>query len=128
MTILLDGIELPDLWRDPEVENDAALRSSMELSRAFTPIVFEAAAGFKNVDLIGSEDAGWMEHSVMESIRALAVIPGGRYLLNEDGALSWARFRNWEGQSVMARPVVDGRPQAAGDFYNQVRIRLMLEI
>ncbi len=128
MTILIDTIELPDLWIDPDVAADSGLKSVAEVSRANTLIIREAAAGFKKMDLIGSEDSAWIEHDVLMALRALADAPGGQYVLNLDGEIFAARFRNWEGQPAAATPVVKGQNPQSGDLYNNVRIRLVLEI
>lgn len=125
--IVLGGITLPDVWFDPEMRfGDTGLDSRFVMSRAGSPIVWEAPVGARAQDLIGGGDTAWMTHAVLVSLFDLAALPGATYTLDYEGAIYTCRFRNWDPPVISAAARI-GRPNPDdGDYYRNIRIRLMV--
>jgi hypothetical protein len=125
MAITLDTITLPDLvFQNPFGAPPVA--AAVETSIINTPIVFEAErpTGHDRT-LYGGADWGWITHSVLVALFALASIAGARYQLNYEGTLYRVRFMPETGQVISADPL-HPRPNAeATDYYNNVVIPLM---
>jgi len=124
MAITLGGVDLPDLL----IENEfgfPGVDSRVEFSLGGTPIIWEQEMTGKPIDLRGTTDTGWITRSVLQSLYALAAVPGATYTLDYEGTIYTVRFRNEDRPVLAAKPAV-GRPnQDTTDYYSDVSIKLM---
>lgn len=123
MSISLGGITLPDL----EWEKDAVwsgVRASVVYTLGGVPVVWEQSVQGRPIDLIGADDYGWIDRATLLQVTALASIPNTSYTLVFEGVSYTVRFRNEEG-AIEAEPIIPRSNHASGDYYNNVRIRLM---
>ena len=125
MAITLGGISLPDLTLSDEFSSPP-VAAVVERSIINTPVVFEAeAASGRPITLIGGTDTAWITRTVLQSLYALASVPGATYALNYEGTEYTVRFRNEDPPAISAEPRIP-RPNAAGtDYYRNVTIKLM---
>ena len=124
MTIYLDDIELPDLTIEDEFAF-TGIGAETDLALDGTPLVSERARAGRPVDLVGSDQTGWIKRSVLKSIHTLAGAANAVYTLNYEGEISSVRFRNEEPPAVDAVPVVARPNPSDNDYYKNVRIKLM---
>ena len=124
MAITLGGVTLPDLTIEQEY-GWTGVEAAVDMSVGGAPIVWERLISGRPLDLAGGEDTGWILRSVLDSLKALAAVPRATYTLAYEGETYTARFRHEEG-AIEAAPVVPRPNQASGDYYRNVRIRLMV--
>ena len=124
MAIILGGVTLPDLVKDQEY-GWTGIRAEIDRSTGGAPIVWEQEITGRPVDLVGGDDWGLITRSTLESLKALASVLRATYTLSYEGEEYTARFRHEEG-AIEATPVLPRPNQASGDYYRNVRIRLMI--
>lgn len=124
MAITLGGITLPDLIIDNEITWSGI---QGEVARALdgSLIVWEQEMVGEPVDLVGRSDTAWITRTVLLQIQALAMVAKAIYVLNYEGVETDVRFRQEEGNVVSAIPVVERPNHASGDYYSDVRLKLM---
>lgn len=124
MAIILGGVSLPDLTIEQEF-GWTGIEAAVDRSVGGSPIVWEREITGRSLDLVGGDDTGWITRSALESLKALASIARAAYSLSFEGEECTVRFRHEEG-AIEAAPVVPRPNQASGDYYRNVRIRLMV--
>ena len=125
MAITLDGITLPDLVIGNEFA-ETKVRSVVAESLGGKPIIWETSRSMRLLDLIGGDDFGWIERSVLVSLRARADVVGATYDLVYESDTYTVRFRNEDTPAIEAEPIIPRPNHAAGDYYNNVRLKLMI--
>ena len=124
MAITLNGITLPDLVMENEFS-----RSLVEARTARTlggkMNIWEQALSGRNFDLAGGDDFGLITREVLQQLLDLSAAANTFYTLSYEGADFTVRFRHEDGAPIEATPVVARPNQADGDWYKNVRIRLM---
>jgi hypothetical protein len=126
MAISLGGVTLPDLVMSENFLFDSAMASELVESRAGTPIIFEQSRTFKDLDLLGDPDAGWITFTTLQSIQALADIPNTTYTLSYEGSNYSVKFRNWDPPVIEASPLVPRVSYESDDWFNNVVIKLVV--
>ena len=124
MSITLDGINLPDLVKEADL-SWTGLEAVVETSLAGAPIVWERTIGGKPVNLVGGPDSAWITRATLISLRDRAGVARATYTLNYEGELTDVRFRSEDPPAIEATPVKPSPETETGDFYNNVRIKLM---
>ena len=124
MAITIDGITLPDLVMENEFS-----RSMVEARTARTlggkMNIWEQAVSGRNIDLAGGDDFGLITREVLQQLLDLSAAANAFYILSYEGAVYTVRFRHEDGAPIEATPVVARPNQEDGDWYNNVRIKLM---
>lgn len=129
MSISIDAVELPDLVPVPDFEfGDSGVDSRFYQSRAGTPIIFEQSRGYKEVDLVGGSNTGWVTRDTLKNLQSIANIPNTEYTLTYEGVLYNIRFRNWEQPVIEADPLVPRPNPSDSDLYHNLVIKLILLI
>lgn len=127
MAIDLGGVSLPDLVLSGEFRfGNSGVQSVMNVSRDGTPLVFEQSSGYKNAELLGAADAGWITHGTLMSLNSLAAVPNATYTLSYEGNTYTIRFRNWDQPVIEADPLVPRPNPENTDWYNNVQIKLLI--
>ena len=123
MSITLAGIALPDLVLDNEY-GWSPVTASVRQTLGGSLVVWEQPRPGRPLDLTGGSDSGWITRATLESLRALAAVPGASYELSYEGTAYTVRFRH-EDTALEAVPAVPRPNQQPEDLYHSVRIRLM---
>lgn len=123
--IQLDSLILPDLvWTDRY--SHSGVESQVEKTLSGRPIIWEQSTQGQPITLEGGSDTAWILKSDLDILYAMTKIPNAYYELSFEGVLYTVRFRNEEPPCIEASPLV-GRPnQAAGDYFNNLGIKLMI--
>lgn len=125
MAITLDTVSLPDLTIADEFSTPP-VAAVAEPSVINTPVVFETErSSGRPITLVGESDTAWITRAVLQSLYALASVPGATYTLNYEGTEYTVRFRNEEGDPISADPRIARPNAAASDYYRNVTIKLM---
>lgn len=121
----LESIDLPGLVMANDVSH-TGIRSDVAKTLAGGVVIWETAepAG-RSIDLLGGEDFGWLERSDLQSLQALASVPGASYTLTTADDVLTVRFRNESAPAIEATPIVARPNQEPGDWYNRITIKLM---
>lgn len=77
------------------------------------------------ITLKGGADFGWMTREDLQSLQALASIPGARYKLTTEEEEITVRFRNEAAPAIEAIPIVGRENQSGDDYYHNISIKLM---
>ena len=124
MAITLDGIALPDLLISNRY-GDTQVATVFEESLGGYPLVWEYSKKYKIIDLVGTDSTAWITKALLSSLYALAASPNTVYVLVYEGVTTNVRFRNESPPAIYADPLI-GRPNSAdGDYYTNVRLKLM---
>lgn len=124
MAISLGGVTLPELVWDNEFGR-APVESKVDVSLGGTPLIWEQTTEGISIDLVGGTETGWATRSVLVALMALASLPEATYALSYEGDTYTVRFRHEEAPVIEANPVVPRPNHAGGDWYNNIRIKLM---
>lgn len=124
MAITLGGISLSDDLILEDDIGDPQIDAVMETSDWGTPIVYEKERSFRHLDLIGDSDRGWTARSTLVNLKALVTV-GAEYTLSYEGTEYTVRFRTEELPVIEATPIIKRPNVADGDWYNNIRIKLM---
>ena len=124
MTISLDGMDLPDLVMEDEFSQNR-VEARVKRTLGGLPNIWEQKNSEKNIDLVGGRDFGWIGRDVLVRLQDLAAEANAFYTLSYDGTEYTVRFRPEDGAPIEATPVIPRPNQADGDWYCNVRIRLM---
>lgn len=124
MSITLAGITLPDLVIEDEYAQ-AGVRSVVEFSLGGRPIIWEDEKFGRTIDLVGGNDTGWIERSTLEQLKALANVPLQEFVLDYEGETKSVRFRQEDPPVISALPILPRPNHVDGDWYANVRIKLM---
>ena len=122
--ITLGGQPLPDLvidqmWAIPPVDARVARTLGGMVH------VWEGSVSGRSIDLVGTENSGWIDRAGLDGLFAMASVPGATYELVYEGNSRTVRFRHEDAPVIEATPIVP-RPNAeSGDRHYGVRIRLM---
>lgn len=125
----IDTIELPSdlIWENEFWDND--VRTAIEEAVGGGKVVWEDSGNFNpNIDLVGDESSGCLTRAQMESLTILANVPGATYELDYNGWATYqVRFRNEDKPAIEGQPVKDmpSDQYESGDYYNNIRIKLM---
>jgi hypothetical protein len=125
MTVLLNGVDLGDLVMDAQFAwSGVAARVVQSLGGR--PIIWEQAipAG-RPIDLMGTDNSGWLSKSVLQTLQTYAAMPKASFILEYDGETKTVRFRHEDQPVISAVPVMPSPDTVATDRYCQVVIRLM---
>lgn len=121
----LESIDLPGLMLADDISH-TGVRSDVAKTLSGGVVIWETSEpSGRIIDLVGGDDFGWLERSDLQSLQALASVPGATYTLTTPDEIMTVRFRNENAPAIEATPII-GRPNPdAGDWYNKVRIKLM---
>lgn len=125
MSITLGGIALPDLVFREDF-GWTGVEGTMERTLRGRPVVFEISVSGRAVDLVGEENTGWVARSTLESLVALASVPGMTYTLSYEGTSYTVRFRSEDAPPIEASPLVARPNPDDEDWYNNVVLKLMI--
>lgn len=102
------------------------VRSEVTKTLAGGVVIWETAEqSGRLIELRGGEDFGWLLRSSLQALRAMAAVPGATYTLTTPEEVFTVRFCNETPPAISATPLVARPNQAAGDYYNNVTIKLM---
>ena len=123
----LDTIKLPGSL---VIENEfifTGVRSSVEMSLGGIPIIWEDDVQGRTFDLISGElDGDQMSKKDLEDLKDLAGVVDATYTLRFNGTKYTVRFRNEDSPAITAVPIVPRAKKGQYEFYNQIRIKLMV--
>ena len=91
-----------------------------------TPIVWEQSATGQPMDLVGDTDTAWLSRSTLSSLQALAAVPNATYTLIYQSRSYNVRFRHEDAPVISAEAIIPRPNHGNTDWYNRVRIRLMI--
>lgn len=129
MAISLGGTTLPDLVLDTTFRfGSPAVRSIFNPSRNGTPLIFEQNINYKEANLVGDSNAGWIDHETLLELIALAEVPNSSYTLSYEGTDYTVYFRKWDQPVIEADPLVPRPNPENSDWYNNVNIKLLVEV
>jgi len=112
------------------LENDVApgaVQATVSATLSGRKVIWEQPSnGGGSLDLVGGSDFGWLTRSALAALAALANVVGATYTLTApDATTRTVRFRNEDGPAIESTPLVARPNQAATDYYNNVKIKLM---
>jgi hypothetical protein len=123
MSVILGGLPLPNLWIDGEFEPEKHITKT-----ATTPtgrvLIWRKAAPEYPMDLVGSENAGWIQRADLATLREMAR-DSVHYDLDLHGDLYRVRFRLEDPPVVSAEPIVPRSAPEPTDYYKNLAIKLM---
>lgn len=122
--IQLDTIELPDLVIEDEFAF-TGVEARVDRSLGGAPIIWEQEIAGRPIDLTGDERSAWITRDTLEDLKTLAAVPGATYTLTYESDTYTVRFRHEEPPAIMADPLVPRPNHADGDYYKNVRLKLM---
>lgn len=120
----LEGISLQGLVIDNELAF-SPVEAKVSRSLDGGTIVWEGNSSGRPIDMVGGQDFGWLERSVLKQVKTLAAIPNATYTLVHNFETFRVRFRHEESAPVSASPLVARPNHADTDYYNNVVIKLM---
>lgn len=124
-SISIESINLPGLVLADDVSH-TGIRSDVAKTLAGGLVIWETQEpSGRVIDLVGGDDYGWLERSVLQSLQALASVPGATYTLTTLAEVITVRFRNENPPAIEATPIIERPNPAAGDWYNKISIKLM---
>ena len=91
-----------------------------------TPIIWEQSASGQPMDLVGERDTAWLTRSTLSALQALAAVPNATYTLVYQERSFSVRFRHEDAPVISAESIIPRPNQADADWYNRVRIKLMI--
>ncbi len=124
MSITLGGVSLPDLVIADEFSQQH-VRGVVEFSLGGTPNIWEDQQFGPDLDLVGSNDVGWIDRETLTDLQALARVPLVSYTLDYEGVIKTVRFRHEDQPVLQANAIIPRPNHVDGDYYNNVRIKLM---
>jgi hypothetical protein len=126
MKITLEGISLSNLIIEGEF-NFTGVQSEVETSLGGTPIIWEQEYSGKPIDLVGGEkDDTWLSKKILLELQAFASVVETTYTLIYEGTSMTVRFRNEDYPAIKATSVVARSKKVMGEYYENVRIKLMV--
>ena len=125
MAMTLGGIALPDLIIEDRLSHPG-VRSSVTPTLAGGIIIQEfSQIDNRYVDLVGGDDYGWIQYSILQNIRSIAMLANTAYTLVYETETYTVRFRHEEPPVVYAEPIIPQVEPSSGDWWNNVTIKLM---
>ena len=123
MSVFIDSIDVTGLIKADLFPT--GILAATEVSSAGSIIVYERDKNYFMVDLIGTDNSGWLMLSVLQSLQNLAKIIGATYTLDYEGEISTVRFRTDEPPVVYGDKIINRSNQNTTDYYNNILIKLM---
>lgn len=124
-TISIESINLPGLILADDVSH-TGVRSDVAKTLSGGMVIWETQEpSGRLIDLVGGDDFGWLERSDLQSLQALASVPGATYTLTTPTEIMTVRFRNENAPAIEASAIIERPNPASGDWYNKIRIKLM---
>lgn len=115
----LGGLVISDALNFTGVKSETAKTLSGGL------VIWEQAEYNKVITLIGGDNWGCLQYSVLSEIINLAKIPNGRYNLNTGNEIIEVRFMNESPPAIDGKPIVNVPKPSATDWYQNITIKLM---
>jgi hypothetical protein len=125
MAIQLDTIVLPDTLNLQEAYGNPLIVSAVDLTIGGTPIIHEQQILGRPLTLVGEENRGWIDFSILQSLVAIASVVNAQYTLLFEGQSFNVRFRHEDSPVIVAEPIVARPNHIATDQFNNVTINLM---
>jgi hypothetical protein len=124
MAITLNGTTLPDLVIEDEFSTPAVIGRTTPTAGGGANIQEMAIISGQPLDLVGGDDFGWIDRSVLVTLYAL-LVPNATYALVYESTTYTVRFRTEEEDPIQATPIVPRPNHDTTDKYNNVRLKLM---
>lgn len=121
----IGSIVLPDTLSMEEAYGNPLVVASVDLTIAGTPIIHEQSILGRSITLVGDEDRGWIDFSILQDLIAIASVVNAQYTLLFEGQSFNIRFRHEDSPVISAEPIVARPNHAATDQFNNVVINLM---
>lgn len=99
--------------------------SEIETADDGTLILYEKEIKYKEIDLIGGADWGWLTLSTLRSLQELGKVIGSTYELFYEGEVFNVRFRTEDIPVIYGEKLIKRSNQNTTDYYNNVFIKLM---
>ena len=123
--VYIEEVELPDLSYADEF-GQLFIDSKVEDTLDRRKLTWEQEVGKgRTFDLVGGEEMGHIQRSVLVSLQTLADREDATYLLHYHGEPIWVRFRHEDPPVIYAEPLVPRINHEDTDYYNNVRIKFM---
>ncbi len=87
-------------------------------------IVYEQAIKFKELNLIGGADWGWLNKDTLTQLRDMSNVIGAVYEFDYEGELSVVRFRSEDIPVVYGKSLIKRSNTQDTDYYNDIVIKL----
>lgn len=121
----IDTIVIPDTLSLEEAYGNPLIVSTVDLTLGGTPIIHEQKILGKPLTLVGTDDRGWIDFSVLQSLIAIASVVNAQYTLLFEGQSFTVRFRHEDSPVIVAEPIVARPNHISTDQFNNVVINLM---
>lgn len=121
----IDTIVIPDTLSLEEAYGNPLVVSNVDLTIAGTPIIHEQSILGRAMTLVGEDERGWIQFSVLQSLVTLASVPNAQYTLLFEGTSFNVRFRHEDSPVITAEAIVPRPNHVATDEFNNVIINLM---
>ena len=103
------------------------VRSVVEMSLGGIPIIWEDSVLGRPFDLISGElDGDQMSGKDLGDLQELAAVVDATYTLRFNDIKYTVRFRNEDTPTITAVPIVPRAKKGQYEYYNQIRIKLMV--
>lgn len=123
MSTTLNGINLEGLIIDDDY--DLKIDTIFQKSCNGSPILYSKERTFKNINLIGGSDWGWVSKYNLNLLKSIASVQNATYELNYENNIYKVRFRTEEPPVISANPLIK-RPNIQNtDYNNNILIKLM---
>ena len=118
MAITLNGVALSGSlqWTDKRAYSPVAQEVLTTLGG--NPVVYsKSLQGNRPITLEAKEDTGWLYHEAVESLLAMAAVPGAVYTLNFHGEVFNVMFAHHEGPAIDLLPLQPRAVPEPDDYY-----------
>ena len=123
----LDTIKLPGALIIEDELSFTGIKAASEMSLGGIPIIWEDEVQGRLIDLVGGElDGDQISKKDLESLQDLAGIADATYTLRFNDTSYTVRFRNEDIPAITAKPIVPRAKKGQYEYYNSIRIKLMV--
>jgi len=125
MAITLGGVSLSDqlIWQD-EQDYSTVVQDTVRTLGGNLKVYSQSLSKGVPITLVAVQDQGWLTHTQVLAIRALADTAGAQYSLTLGSQSFTVMFRHHESPAFSAAPLIARIDAPAGDFFT-CTIKLM---
>ncbi len=118
MSILLNGVTLSGSLQWTDRFSYTPVAQEVLTTLGGNPVVYSKSLhGNRPVTLVATEDTGWLTKSMVDSIIAIASVPGGVYTLNFHGEVLSVAFAHHQSPAIDLTPLQPKALPLSQDFY-----------
>lgn len=118
MAIVLNGTVLNGSLQWTNKRSYSSVAQEVLTTLGGNPVIYsKSLQGNRPVVLEAAEDTGWLTHSMVTAIEAMASVPGAVYTLNFHGEIFSVVFAHHESPAVDLRPLQPKAVPEPDDYY-----------